>query len=98
MQAAMEKHQVDAEPFVIDPQAALAADEREIIAQLEEECLEMADQSVFKVGFGIFILQVEEFQNERVFDFLLGGQGSSGLAVWPLRSMAALSRESRVRS
>ena len=43
----MKKYQVDAEPFVVDAQAALAADEAEIIAEFEEEGPEMADQGVF---------------------------------------------------
>jgi hypothetical protein len=47
----MKKHQVDAEPFVVDPQAALAADEGKIIAEFEQERLEMAyDVSSISVG------------------------------------------------
>ena len=40
-QAAVKEHQVDAEPFVIDAQPLLAADEREIVAELEQEGLKM---------------------------------------------------------
>jgi hypothetical protein len=54
-QATVEEEQIYAIPFVVDSQAALAADEGEIIAQFEKKGFQVADESVFEVGLGVFV-------------------------------------------
>ena len=53
LELAVEKQQIDAEPVVVDAQAALAADEAEVVAQFQQEVGQMLDQRVFEIGFGI---------------------------------------------
>jgi len=43
LELAMEKQQVNAEPVVVDAQAALTADEGEVVAQFQEEVGQMLD-------------------------------------------------------
>ena len=52
--------------------AALASDESEVASEFEQEGFEVADEGVFEFGLGVFVLEAEEFEDERVFDFLLG--------------------------
>jgi hypothetical protein len=33
----------------------------------------MANQRVFQIAFGVFVLQVEKFQHQRIADFFVGG-------------------------
>src|SRR5207248_8860575 len=51
----------------------LATQEGEVTAELQQEVLEVADQRIFQVCFGVFVLEAEELQDERVLDLLLGG-------------------------
>jgi len=46
---AVEAEEVDSIPLVTDAQAALAADEGELAAQLEEEGLEVVDERLLQV-------------------------------------------------
>ena len=94
----MEEQQVDAIPLVADAQPPLAADEGEVAAEFEQEGFEVADEGVLEVGLGVLVLQAEELEDERVLDFLLGRDGVAGRAARPCGSMAALLRESAVRS
>ncbi len=56
----------------------MAADEGEIVAQLQQEGFQVTDQRLFEVALRILVLEVEEFQNERVFDLLLGPDAAFG--------------------
>ena len=58
----MKEEQVYAIPFVTNTKALLSADETEITAQFQEEGLQMTDERLFQVGFGVFILEAEEFK------------------------------------
>ena len=42
----MEKHEVDAKPRVVDAQPPLPADEREVVAEFEQEVREAVDEGV----------------------------------------------------
>src|SRR5207249_1240778 len=48
---AVKKDEIDAEPLVIDAQPLLAADEGEIVPQLQQERFQMTDQRFFKIAF-----------------------------------------------
>ena len=89
-QAAMEEEQVHAIPVVADAQAALAADEGEVVAEFEQEAFQMADEGFFQLGLGVFILQVEELQDERIFDSSSGRDGVSRLGLCALREHGGL--------
>lgn len=69
---AVEKQQVDSELGVVQLQTALAADEGEVVAEFQQEIGQMLDQRLFEIGFGVFVLEVEKLQDERVLDGLLG--------------------------
>jgi hypothetical protein len=43
----MKKHQIDAEPGVIDPQTPLPADEGKIVAKLQQEICKVLDECRF---------------------------------------------------
>ena len=49
-QAAVKKHQVDSVPGVTDAQPALATDEGEVPAKLEQEVFEPSNQSLFEIA------------------------------------------------
>jgi hypothetical protein len=53
----MKEQQVHPEPFVVDPQPPLSPDKRELVPQFEQKSLEMADQRLFQIAFGVFILK-----------------------------------------
>ncbi len=78
IELAMKEEEIDAEPLIADAQTALAADECEVVAEFEEEGLEMGDQGVFEFGFGVFVLEAEEFEDEGVFDLLFRGKKVAG--------------------
>jgi hypothetical protein len=80
----MEEDEVDTEPCVVDAKPALAAQEGKIVAQLQEEVGEAVDEGLLQVRLGVFVLEVEEFEDERVLDCFFGchrvaGLGSLGL-------------------
>ena len=83
-QAAVEKDEVHAIPHAADAQAALASDEGEVAAEFEQEGFEVAHEGVFEVGLGVFVLEVEEFEHERVADGFLDGErvGGPGLRAF----------------
>ena len=70
-QTTVEEQEVDPVPLVADSQTPLPADEGEVLAQLQQERLQVPDQSLFQVGLGVFVLQSQELQDERVLDLLL---------------------------
>ena len=78
-ETAVEEEQIDAKPCVVQPQPALAADEGEVVAQLQQEVGQVLDEGIFQLGFGVLVLEVQELQHEGVFDSLLGGDGVAGL-------------------
>jgi len=47
-QTGMKKHQVDAVPFIPDAQALLASHDGEVIAEFEEEVLEVKNQRLLQ--------------------------------------------------
>ncbi len=78
----MKQKEVHSIPFIVNPQPALPGDKREIVAELEKELLEMMHQSTFQVGLGVFILQSEEFEHQRVFDFFVCGKRVARVGQW----------------
>ena len=74
----MEENEVDAEPFVVDAKPALAANEGKIVAQLQQEIGEMPDERLLQIRLGVFVLEVEEFEDERVFDGFFGRHRVAG--------------------
>ena len=65
-QTSMEKHQIDPEPRVVYPQAALPADESKVIAKLEQEIRQVLDQRLLKIRLRILVPDVEKLEHERV--------------------------------
>jgi hypothetical protein len=49
----------------------LSTDERKIAAELEKKSLEFCDEGSFEIGLAVLVLQVQEFENVRLLDFLL---------------------------
>lgn len=70
----MKQKQVDPIPLVSDTKTFLAGDEREFAAQFQKEFLQMLDERVFQLTLRVFVLQVQEFENERVTDVIGGGR------------------------
>jgi uncharacterized Rmd1/YagE family protein len=71
----MEEHQVHPEPLVPDPQPLLSAYKRKFIAEFEQKGFEVPDERILQIAFRVFVLQVEKFQQQRIADFLIGGNG-----------------------
>jgi len=68
----VEEQQVDVEVVAVDFEVVLPADEREAVAELEQERLEPRDQGVLEVTFGGGLGEVEEVQDVGVAGELLG--------------------------
>jgi hypothetical protein len=49
----------------------LAGDEGEVVAEFEHEAFKMMHEGIFQLGLRVFVLQVKEFEHERIFDFLV---------------------------
>ncbi len=49
----MEKQQIDAEPFVVDPQSLLATYESKVVAQFKEKGLQVQDKCVLRLFLSI---------------------------------------------
>ncbi|SOE54173.1 hypothetical protein SAMN05446635_5713 [Burkholderia sp. OK233] len=64
----MKKHQIDPEPRVVDSQAALPADESEVVAKFQQEIRQMLDQRLIKIRLRVLVLDVGELEDERVDD------------------------------
>jgi hypothetical protein len=73
----MEEDEIDLEPLVVDAEPP-AADEGEIVAQLRQDGFEGADQRLLEVSLGILVLEIKEFEHQRVLDLLLEGEGVAG--------------------
>ena len=65
-----------------DPQALLSSDERKIATEFQKELFKTLDERGLEVRFRVLILQVQEFENERVSDvsvsrqaFVIGRRG-----------------------
>jgi hypothetical protein len=48
-------HQINPVPGVADAQPLLACHEAEVVAELEQKGFETADESVFEIGFRLFV-------------------------------------------
>jgi hypothetical protein len=68
LEASMEEKKIDAVPLVVDPQPPLTTDKCEVVTQLKEKILETMDQRRFKIRFRVFVLQVQELEDIRIFD------------------------------
>ena len=73
-EAAVEEQQIDAEPLVADAQAPLAADEGKVVSD-SAVSLEVRDERFLQIVLGILVLEIEELQDERVSNCLLGREG-----------------------
>ena len=69
----MKEKEIDAIPFAANSQSALTTDESKVATEFEQEVLEMPQERFFKVSLEIFVFQPEEFENERVAHFFVGG-------------------------
>ena len=98
-ESAVVEEQVDPVPVVADAEPLLPAQEGEVAAEFQEEALEVQDQGLLELALGILVLQVQELQDQRVLDLLLGREEVlQASAAAPFRSIAALFREASVRS
>jgi len=59
------KSRLYAIPFVVDAQAALAADKGEVVAQFQKKGFEVADEGIFQVALGYFIRAGREIRGPR---------------------------------
>ncbi len=71
LQLSMEEDQVHPEPGVVEAKPPLAPHKREIIPHFQKEIGEMPDEGLLEFGFGVFVFQVQEFENEGVLDGFL---------------------------
>jgi len=46
--------------------------EGKVISQLHEELFQFADEGLFEFSFGVFVLEPQEFERERIFDLASG--------------------------
>jgi hypothetical protein len=69
---AVEENQINPIPFGSDVQAFLSSDEGEIVAHFQEKLLETPNESIFEFRLRIFVLPVQEFQDERVSHLRVG--------------------------
>jgi hypothetical protein len=60
---------------VPDPQPLLSANKRKLVAEFEQKSFEVTDERVFQFAFRVFVLEVEKFEQQRIADFLIGGNG-----------------------
>ena len=65
----MKEDQIDDIPYVVDPQPPLPADEAEVVAQLEQERLDVMDDGLLQIALAVLGLEVEELQQVRIADF-----------------------------
>jgi hypothetical protein len=72
-QFAVKEEKIDAIPFTADAQSALATNEGEVAAELEQEVLKVPQQRLFEIGLRVFVFQSEKFENERVAHLFIGG-------------------------
>ena len=56
----MVEQQVHAVPPAADAQTPLPAHEAEVVPQLQEEGLQVADEGLFEVALGVLVPEVEE--------------------------------------
>lgn len=84
-QAAVKEQQVYPIPFVVDSQPALASNKREVVTEFEEKGFEMTDERIFEFALRILVAEAEEFEDERVSDFLIRADGIAGLRFGALR-------------
>ena len=61
-QTAMKENEVDTKPGVVDTKPA----------QFQKKVGEAMDERLFQVRLRVFVFEVEEFENERVFDGFFG--------------------------
>ena len=70
-QPPVKEQQVHPKPFVPDSQPLLSRDEREFVAEFEQKSFKVSNQGILQVALGVFILQIQEFENQRVADFFI---------------------------
>jgi hypothetical protein len=59
--APVEKEQIHSIPSVSNTQSALPTNKSEIAAKFQEKRFQLCDESGFKIGFGVFVLQSKKF-------------------------------------
>ena len=82
-QSTMEEQEVDPVPSTADPQPPLAAHEREVTTKLEKKCLQLGDQRKLEITFRVFVLEVQELEEERILDLFLGCHQVLGRLLLP---------------
>ena len=89
-QPPVKEQQVHPVPLVTDAQTPLAAHEAEVTAQFQEEGLQVANERLFQIAFGVLVLEVEKLQDERVFDLFLGEDAIFVTGLLPFRQHGGL--------
>ena len=98
-QTPVKKQQIHPVPFSADTKAPLPAHEAEVPSEFQDKDLQALDQRFFEIALGVLILEVQEFEDVRVFDFLLGKHSVfSSVPSGPRVNIAALFFERAVRS
>src|ERR1017187_3694967 len=72
--AAVEENQINPVPFGSDAQPFLSSDECDIVAQFQKKLLEALNESIFEFRLRIFVLQIQEFEDEGVSHMRVSGQ------------------------
>ena len=70
--SAVEENQINPIPFGAYAQSLLSSDECKIVAQLQEELLKAPYECVFEFRFRILVLQIQEFEDERISHVSVG--------------------------
>lgn len=89
-QLAVEEDEVDPVPLVAHAEPPLPPDEGEGTTELEQKRLELLDEGLFELELRVLVLEVEELENERVLDRLVGRDRVGRLGDLTLRQHAGL--------
>ena len=94
----MEKHQVNAKPFVADPQSLLPSDKGKFVAEFEQERFKVSDQCVFQFALGVFVFEAGNSSSSGLRISSSAETASSAFGFSPFTSIADLFFDSAVRS
>src|SRR5579883_3203191 len=84
-QSPMEEHQVNAKPFMADPQSLLPSDKRKFVAEFQQEGFKMSDERIFQFVLGVFVFETKKFEQQRIANFFISGDGIIGFRLFALQ-------------
>src|ERR1044071_9131769 len=64
LKPAMKENQINPVPLRSDAQSLLSGHECEIIPQLQQKLFEALDKGIFELRLRVFVLQIQELENE----------------------------------